>query len=141
MMEKVLKGFTEVSDIKPLSRTGMLESFDLPTLLVCMLLQTSDTRWPCVLCGQFSSRLKENARFLRALEQGYSDFQAGLEHGNCISLETLPSLHKLSDSLAAYTSYLHCLLPYQCLRYGKVILAELSHCILIWLVAVILQVW
>lgn len=65
--------------------------------------------------GRFSSRLKENARFLRALEQGYSDFQTGLEHGNCISLETLPSLHKLSDSLAAYTSYLHCLLPYQCL--------------------------
>lgn len=69
--------------------------------------------------GRFSSRLKENARFLRALEQGYSDFQAGLDHGNCVSLETLPSLHKLSDSLAAYASYLHCLLPYQCLSFEE----------------------
>ncbi|XP_021920003.1 protein phosphatase 1 regulatory subunit 21 [Zootermopsis nevadensis] len=64
---------------------------------------------------RFSSHLKENARFLRALEQGYTDFQAGLENENCLSLETLPSLRKLSDQLAAYTVYLHRLLPYHCL--------------------------
>ena len=61
--------------------------------------------------------LKENARILRALEQGYCDFQAGLENENCVSLETLPSLHRLSDHLATYSVYLHRLLPYQCLRY------------------------
>lgn len=102
------------------------EYFDPPTLPVCILPQHhfSDILCMMVVClhGQFSSHLKENARFLRALEQGYSDFQAGLERENCTSLETLPSLHKLSDSLAAYTSYLHCLLPYHCLRYSKVIL-------------------
>lgn len=68
---------------------------------------------------QFSSLLRENARFLRALEQGYTDFQAGLENENCLSLETLPSLHKLSDQLAAYTVYLRRLLPYHCLRYSQ----------------------
>ena len=64
---------------------------------------------------QFSILLKENARILRALEQGYAEFQGGLENENCVSLETLPSLHRLSDHLAAYTVYLHRLLPYQCL--------------------------
>ncbi|KAJ9600198.1 hypothetical protein L9F63_009532, partial [Diploptera punctata] len=68
---------------------------------------------------KFSIHLKENARILRALEQGYSEFQAGLENENCVSLETLPSLHRLSDHLAAYTVYLHRLLPYQCLSLDK----------------------
>ncbi|PSN56891.1 Protein phosphatase 1 regulatory subunit 21 [Blattella germanica] len=63
--------------------------------------------------NKFSSYLKENAKILRALEQGYSDFQAGLENEGCVSLETLPSLHRLSDHLAAYTVYLRRILPYQ----------------------------
>ncbi|PNF18775.1 Protein phosphatase 1 regulatory subunit 21 [Cryptotermes secundus] len=69
--------------------------------------------------GRFSSYLKENARFLRALEQGYTDFQAGLETENYVSLEVLPSLHKLSDHLAAYTMYLQRLLPYHCLSFEE----------------------
>jgi hypothetical protein len=66
---------------------------------------------------QLSSHLKENARYLRALEQGYKEFQAGLDSGVIITLETIPSLHFLADKLDKYTNYLHKLLPYQLLRY------------------------
>ncbi|XP_063222531.1 protein phosphatase 1 regulatory subunit 21 [Bacillus rossius redtenbacheri] len=55
---------------------------------------------------RFSAHLKENARYLRALEQGYVEFQRGIEYGeSLVSLECLSSLQCLSSPLAAYTSY------------------------------------
>ncbi|XP_068084840.1 protein phosphatase 1 regulatory subunit 21 [Anabrus simplex] len=63
--------------------------------------------------ARFSSHLKENARYLRALEQGYSEFQAGVESEGLTTLETLPSLQKMGVQLAAYTNYLCKLRQYQ----------------------------
>ncbi|XP_049863746.1 protein phosphatase 1 regulatory subunit 21 [Schistocerca gregaria] len=62
--------------------------------------------------SKLSSHLRNNAHYLRAIEQGYREFQASLEMEPLVSLETLPCLGKLSTHLSAYTSYLQKLQPY-----------------------------
>ncbi|XP_046402038.1 protein phosphatase 1 regulatory subunit 21 [Ischnura elegans] len=71
---------------------------------------TSDC--PSPLNAKFSTLLKDNARYLRALEQGYRDFQEGLESDIIVTLETVPSIQKFSRALSSYVTYLQKLLPY-----------------------------
>ncbi|KAF4516847.1 hypothetical protein B566_EDAN006242 [Ephemera danica] len=68
---------------------------------------------------KLSGHLKENARYLRALEQGYKEFQAGVHSGEVISLETIPSLNCFAEKLDKYNSYLQKLLPYQLLSLNE----------------------
>lgn len=65
--------------------------------------------------AKFSAHLKDNARYLRALEQGYRDFQEGLENDIIVALETVPSIQKFSRALSSYVIYLQKLLPYHLL--------------------------
>ncbi|KAG8232636.1 hypothetical protein J437_LFUL012596, partial [Ladona fulva] len=64
------------------------------------------------LNAKFSAHLKDNARYLRALEQGYREFQNGLENDIIVALETIPSIQKFSSALSSYVTYLQKLLPY-----------------------------
>ncbi|XP_071453580.1 protein phosphatase 1 regulatory subunit 21 [Hetaerina americana] len=74
---------------------------------------TSDC--PSPLNAKFSVHLKDNARYLRALEQGYREFQEGLENDIIVTLETVPSIQKFSRALTSYVIYLEKLLPYHML--------------------------
>ncbi|XP_065347282.1 protein phosphatase 1 regulatory subunit 21 [Cloeon dipterum] len=61
---------------------------------------------------KFSHYLKENAKHLRAIDQGYKEFQSGLDASSLISLETIPSLGRFSSRLDQYSNYLQKLVPY-----------------------------
>ncbi|XP_059478249.1 protein phosphatase 1 regulatory subunit 21 [Neocloeon triangulifer] len=62
--------------------------------------------------AKYSSYLKENARHLRAIDQGYKDFHNGLDSSSIISLQTIPSLSCLAKSVEQYSNYLQKLVPY-----------------------------